>query len=245
MNVVNLQMLGTGDAFSKSYYNNNGLLLGQGYTLLIDCGTTAPAAMRQMGKSFHEIDAVLITHIHDDHVGGLASLAGSMKDHGRKMRLLLSETLVDPLWQHLLQKGLAAKARAERLADMFEIKPLQADRYCELSEDITFKLIRTPHIQGRDSYSLLLNEDVFYSADMTFQPELLLKLVRKEGVRKILHDCQLTGPGHVHTTLKELMSLPEDVRRLILLMHYSDRKPDFEGRTGEMDFLEQHKIYSL
>jgi hypothetical protein len=41
------------------------------------------------------------------------------------------------------------------------------------------------------------------------------------------------------------MTLPEDVQELICLMHYSDEKPEYEGRTGKMKFLEQHSIYSL
>lgn len=61
----------------------------------------------------------------------------------------------------------------------------------------------------------------------------------------ILHDCQLEGSGVMHTTLEELMSLPEDVRRRIKLMHYSDEQPSFVGHTGEMEFLEQHVIYNL
>ncbi|MNW17389.1 hypothetical protein D3C71_2165650 [compost metagenome] len=61
----------------------------------------------------------------------------------------------------------------------------------------------------------------------------------------ILHDCQLGGSGVVHTTLEELMSLPEDVRRIIKLMHYSDEQPQFVGLTGEMEFIEQHVIYKL
>lgn len=47
---LSLQMLGTGNAFAKNYFNNNGLLLADDYTLLIDCGITAPLAMHTIGN---------------------------------------------------------------------------------------------------------------------------------------------------------------------------------------------------
>jgi hydroxyacylglutathione hydrolase len=243
---VSLQMLGTGSAFAKNYFNNNGLLLDEDYTLLIDCGITAPLAIHELGKSFRDVSAILITHIHADHVGGLEELALTLTHkYGDKMTLLLPEPLVQPLWETTLRGGLYPKDVVGSLEDIFDIRPLKPGIQHRLSSAITLELIRTPHIPGKDSYSLLLNNDIFYSADMIFQPDLLLNLVRKRGVRKILHDCQLLGPGYVHTTLEELMSLPEEVRQMIKLMHYSDEKPDFVGRTGEMEFLEQHVLYKL
>lgn len=82
---LSLQMLGTGNAFAKKYFNNNGLLLDENYTLLIDCGITAPLAMHRLEKSFSDVNATLITHIHADHVGGLEELALTLKHvHGKK-----------------------------------------------------------------------------------------------------------------------------------------------------------------
>ncbi|CAH1190693.1 Ribonuclease BN [Paenibacillus auburnensis] len=243
---VNLQMLGTGDAFAKNYYNNNGLLLSRDYTLLIDCGTTAPRAMEKLGRSFADVNAVLITHIHDDHVGGLPELSRLMKTKfGRKMILLIADTLAEPLWESFQKNSPVTAHNPSSLEDAFEVRLLKPGSPHKLSTEIILELIRTPHIRGKESYSLLLGGDIFYSADMIFQPELLLKLVRKQGIRQIFHDCQLKGPGEVHTTLSELLSLPEDVRKMIRLMHYGDHKPQFEGKTAEMTFLEQHVIYAL
>lgn len=49
---LQLQMLGTGSAFAKKNYNNNALLLGDDFTLMIDCGITAPTSLYQLGKKF-------------------------------------------------------------------------------------------------------------------------------------------------------------------------------------------------
>lgn len=242
---VRLQMLGTGSAFAKNYFNNNALLFSGGYTLLIDCGITAPLAMHELGRSFEEIDATLITHMHADHVGGLEELALSLRQKGgRKMTLLLPEPLIAPLWEHTLMGGMYQEGKITRLEDAFDVRPLSAGTVYPLTDELTVRLIQTPHIPGKNSYSLVLNEEVFYSADMTFEPELLERLVR-EGCRKIYHDCQLEGAGVVHTTLEELKSLPSGIRTRISLMHYGDEKPDYVGRTLEMDFIEQHVMYDL
>ncbi len=42
---LELQMIGTGSAFAKTYFNNNALLTDGAFTLLIDCGVTAPLAL--------------------------------------------------------------------------------------------------------------------------------------------------------------------------------------------------------
>ncbi|MUG64731.1 MBL fold metallo-hydrolase [Paenibacillus campinasensis] len=243
---LKLQMLGTGSAFAKKYYNNNALLLDDDFTLLIDCGSTAPLALHEMGRSFNDIDAVLITHIHADHVGGLEELAFMMKmKFKRRIPLYIGEALAAPLWDHTLRGGLYQQGEISCLEDIFDVRPLKPGVKVDISKGITVELIQTRHIPGKDSYSLYLNDRIFYSADMVFDPELLNKLVNERGCELILHECQLQGPGEVHTTLQELLSLPEHIQQRTYLMHYSDDVQDFVGKTGEMEFVEQQKIYEL
>lgn len=242
---LNLQMLGTGGAFAKKYYNNNGLLSAGDFTLLIDCGITAPLSLHQLGTSLDKVNAILITHIHGDHVGGLEELSFRMKYIiGRKPVLYIEGKLAKTLWDNTLKGGMGQDG-VDSLDDFFEVRLLTADQPTSISSNLTVELIQTPHIPGKDSYSLYINNEVFYSADMTFQPDLLHHLVYRRGCRKILHEVQLTGPGEVHTTLQELLSLPKDIREKISLMHYGDEMESFVGQTGEMNFLKQHELYTV
>ncbi|MBA9087043.1 ribonuclease BN (tRNA processing enzyme) [Fontibacillus solani] len=242
---LRLQMLGTGGAFAKKYYNNNGLLYTDDFTLLIDCGITAPTSLHQLGVSLPEIDAILITHIHADHVGGLEEFAFRMKyEFGRKPVLYISEKLIGPLWENTLKGGMSQETITS-LEDVFEVRALKEGMLNQISPSLQIEMIQTPHIPGKPSYSLYLNNEIFYSADMTFQPDLLKELVYERHCRKIFHEVQLVGPGEVHTTLDELLSLPVDIRSMIWLMHYNDNMEDFIKKAGEMKFLRQHEMYTL
>ncbi|MUG89143.1 MBL fold metallo-hydrolase [Paenibacillus timonensis] len=243
---LRLQMLGTGGAFAKRYFNNNALLYAGDFTLLIDCGITAPMALHAIGKPVEDIDAVLITHIHGDHVGGLEELAFRRKfGSGRKPILYVAENLVEPLWENTLKGGLSQDGVIASLHDVFDVRLLAEDRPMLLAPELKVEIIRTPHIPGKPSYSLYFNDEIFYSADKTFQPELLEKLVRERGCQRILHEVQLTGRGEVHTTLEELLTLPSEIQSQTLLMHYGDEMETFLGAIGEMEFLRQHEIYTL
>lgn len=242
---LQLQMLGTGGAFSKKHFNNNGLILTQNFTLLIDCGNTALLALHEIGRSPESIDAIFITHIHGDHVGGLEEFAFYMNlVHQRKPVLYIAEDLVSPLWENTL-KGAMGNGDELSIKDYFEVIPLEKEVTTQISEGLTLKLIQTPHMPGKASYSLVINDDIFYSSDMTFQPQLLYKLVYEEGITQIFHEVQLNGVGRVHTSLQELLTLPGDIQKMISLMHYEDNMADFVRRIGEMKILEQQKIYTL
>ncbi|RAP76907.1 ribonuclease Z [Paenibacillus montanisoli] len=237
-------MLGTGSAFAKTYFNNNALFYTDRHTLLLDCGITALLSLHQLGKSVNEIDALLISHIHADHIGGLEELAFQMKFiFKRKLTLYIHESLVRSLWESSLKGGLLQDECAS-LEDYFDVRPLQTGVKTELLPGFAVEAIRTEHIPNKLSYSFLINDTFFYSADMRFNPELLDRLV-KNGVQTIFHDCQLKPPGAVHTTLDELLSLPQSVQEHVWLMHYDDSKAAYEGKTGVMRFVEQHKRYTF
>lgn len=238
-------MLGTGSAFAKEFNNNNALLTVDGLNLLVDCGITAPKALHEMGYNFNNLDAILLTHIHADHIGGLEELAFQMKFiFGRKPTLYLADTLVTPLWEHSLKGGLQQDA-AETLESFFVVRPLNEGVPHEIFPGFNVELIGTKHIPNKPSYSFLFNDFFFYSGDMVFDPDLLEDLVNSRGVRIIFHDCQLHPPGVVHASLSQLLTLPDSIQERTFLMHYGDDQPEFIGRTGNMRFVEQQRIYSI
>ena len=72
---VTLTILGAGDAFNSGGLNQSAYLMeGAGSSVLIDCGANTPAALETHGKDPNAIDAVLLTHLHGDHLAGLPFL---------------------------------------------------------------------------------------------------------------------------------------------------------------------------
>ncbi|WP_438433467.1 MBL fold metallo-hydrolase [Gorillibacterium sp. sgz500922] len=244
---LNLRMLGTGGAFSKTYGNNNALFEENGFTLLVDCGITAPQALHDMGVELNAIDAILITHLHGDHVGGLEELTFRMKYQlGRKPRLILPKALAAPLWENTLRGGLEyPEDGLTQLSDFYELTLLENRKPAALAPGFLVEALPTRHIPGKPSFSLVLQEKLFYSADMIFDRPLLDEMVHGRGCRYLLHECQFTSPGVVHTTLDELLRLPRDYQEKMYLMHYGDEMEDYAGKTGAMRFLQRRVAYEF
>ncbi len=61
----------------------------QGKLLLIDCGEGTQIALKRLGWGFKEISAILLTHLHADHVAGLPGMLLTIGNSGRREALLL------------------------------------------------------------------------------------------------------------------------------------------------------------
>jgi ribonuclease BN (tRNA processing enzyme) len=67
-----LRFLGSGDAFGSGGRFQACLhLSGPGGTLLLDCGASSLIPMKQAGLDPGAVDAVVLSHLHGDHFGGL------------------------------------------------------------------------------------------------------------------------------------------------------------------------------
>jgi ribonuclease BN (tRNA processing enzyme) len=70
-----LNVIGSSDAFgSGGRYHSSYLLETSKGRLLLDCGANSPLALKRAGITISSIDAVVISHCHGDHFGGLPFL---------------------------------------------------------------------------------------------------------------------------------------------------------------------------
>jgi ribonuclease BN (tRNA processing enzyme) len=69
---VHLQFIGCGDAFgSGGRFNTCFHPVGIRINALIDCGATSLVALNRLAIRRNDIDVILISHFHADHVGGV------------------------------------------------------------------------------------------------------------------------------------------------------------------------------
>lgn len=87
---MRFQVIGCGDAFSSGGRFNTCFLVDASSTrFLIDCGASSLVALNRFGVDPDTIDAVLITHLHGDHFGGLVFILRQATLYGRRTRPLL------------------------------------------------------------------------------------------------------------------------------------------------------------
>jgi ribonuclease BN (tRNA processing enzyme) len=69
---VTVQFLGSGDAFgSGGRFQACILVRADESTFLLDCGASSLIAMRRFDVDPNDIDAIVVSHLHGDHFGGL------------------------------------------------------------------------------------------------------------------------------------------------------------------------------
>jgi len=87
---MKVTFLGCGDAFgSGGRFNTCFMVEDAGTRFLIDCGASSMVAMRKAGVDPNSIDAVLITHLHGDHFGGLVFMLMDAQLMSRRERPLV------------------------------------------------------------------------------------------------------------------------------------------------------------
>jgi len=241
--------LGTGSGFST--LPNTILLLNyRNSRILIDFGFTGLRQLRVNKISPDTIDALIITHMHSDHIGGIEMLSYILKFQFKKKLLIILPHFEFQfmLWDALKNSMKFSIHGVMQMSDYFDVMiARRANKVSNLRfKSHNFTFIKTKHIPGMLSFGVVFsmnNKRVFYTSDMVFDPELLLFVNKKYTPSLIIHDCKTDSAEEgVHATYKQLRTLPQKLKRKMLLIHYDDNflelNPEQDGfigfaRTGE------------
>lgn len=256
--------LGVGSAFAKKSFQSNFLIVKGDTHLLVDVGTRADHALEQLGLSVLDIDNVLITHSHADHIGGLEQLMLMNRYvKQRKPTILINPSYEKILWSQSLRGGCEMNERRNGkglgFSDFWERKRPRKEHHLgrdtELYElgELTIRTFRTRHYpqqakSWRDamySTGVVIDDRVFISGDTQFDADLLLDYASRYSVEEIFHDAQLFTGG-IHAGLEELSGLPEEIKAKTRLYHYGDNFDDHRKavkEAGFKGFAEQAKLY--
>ncbi|MEO5376894.1 MAG: MBL fold metallo-hydrolase [Magnetococcus sp. DMHC-6] len=225
---MKISFIGVGSAFTSYDYWQSNLLIttGDGHNMLIDCGSDARFALLPFGIDHHnlahKIEAVYISHLHADHIGGLEWLAfvSYFTPGAHHPRLFIEESLLPALWKHSLRGGLEwIQGRRMALTDYFQLSPVRAGVPFQWRGAV-FTPILMEHILGSlettvYSFGLIIryqNKRVFFSSDTRFNPILLEKIAKQ--VEIIFHDCETSAfPSTVHSHYNELCTLPLSIKK--------------------------------
>jgi ribonuclease BN (tRNA processing enzyme) len=194
---MQIKFVGTGGAFDIHYTNSSAIVYLNSKKYLIDCGYSVFSKLIEHNL-VNEIDAVLVTHLHDDHVGSLGTLA-FYRFHvlGKKLKVLLPPN--EQYQQKFRQLVAVTIGNCDSYLDFEEIN--QEDI---ISVDTTGK-----HYSCMESFAYIFkdqNEVYAFSGDLA-DPNFLfetLKQLNLAQISTVFHDiCFYQNPTHSY--YKELM----------------------------------------
>ncbi len=242
---LEIVFIGVGSAFSRILHNTNFLIIKGDNHVLVDFGTTGPDALPTItGLGLGDIGVILPTHSHCDHIGGIEQLAlwnryVAMPFSGKpNLSMIISEDYQEILWNMSLRGGMEwnetnQEGKTLTFTDYFTIlRPKITAHQPRLRMDVTvgdihIEIFGTNHIPEQATnagnafitYGVLIDGKIFYSGDTKFDRSLLD--MYHPLAEWMFHDTSFI-PNPVHASLDELRTLPEEIKKKMFLVHYSD-----------------------
>jgi ribonuclease Z len=220
---IRVTLLGTGALVPSIERFGPAILVEAGNSvLLFDCGRGAAQRLGQAGVALKDIDAVLFTHLHSDHLVGLPDVWLTGLALGRKEPL----TMIGPdgtqaMARHLEQafaadiagRGIAQEPAALDAHDIGENVVFQ-------TEDVVVSAFVVDHGAIKPAYGYRVDyrgqRSVVLSGDTRYSEELI---EHAKGVQLLVHEVAAANPELVRTKpalrgILDIHTTPEDAARV-------------------------------
>lgn len=202
---------------------------------LIDCGHTCGRQLHELGLTWSDIDAALITHSHGDHMDGLEVFGYKCRFiWDRRATVIADAAVLAEVWESLepkmrwLKRSRTESTRATQ-EDYFCFRAIGDHALDLVPGRLSVRRVAVPHLPFCNAFGWLLQLAgpagplIRWSGDTTFDPEhrLFDDFDPPRGDR-IFHECSFT-PSYertVHTHVEELRELPPATREGTVLVHH-------------------------
>ena len=164
---MQITLLGTGcPIVHAGRYGPAQIVRGGGATVLVDCGSGATQRLLQAGMSGREIDAVLFTHLHSDHVIDLFQLVMSSWHQGRERPQRVfgppgTYSYVDSVvsvWQSEMERRIEHERRPSALALQVEVNEFAHGHEMEFG-DLRVRAVEVDHKPVRHAFGFVFETD--------------------------------------------------------------------------------------
>ncbi len=223
---MELAVLGSGSAFSDTGHQAACLVDGK---LLLDCGAPVTVLLPRMGVDLAEVETVVISHLHGDHVGQLPTLLAARalaRPEAPPLVVLGPRDLADHL-QQLGELSLGQWFWSRIMADHPPVLREVADGRVERIGAHQLEFFEVEHAQQLHCLAVRVESQVVslgYSGDTTLCPGIR----RLAGsVDHLLCECTgWSGPSPIHLWKEEVeLLMSEFPNTSFLLTHLGERRP--------------------
>ncbi|MBQ8451368.1 MAG: MBL fold metallo-hydrolase [Clostridia bacterium] len=207
-----LTFLGDGGAFDYIRGNTNAFYKSGDELFLIDCGSNAYfEIMKHNLLSGVKHVIILITHLHADHFGGVASLCDYLNVQNIMFNAGIEFDIYYPNYENI-----------ETILSLMLIPNVKSHLHSPSELKNCLRVFDAVHFSNAYSYLLEIDGNkLFYSGDTSVLNEEALKLLIDGKIDYFYHEaCDKQSPYHIG--ISQLADkIPQKLRKKVTLMHIS------------------------
>jgi ribonuclease BN (tRNA processing enzyme) len=192
------------------------------------------------GVHWDDVTDLLVTHIHEDHIGGMTACLARARAKGKKLPLWITRTSLEVLQQRLAYL-------VPDLSNLVEVREILPGEPVCLGEAILISRLNH-HILPSGTLGMKLiwkGRSVGFSGDTKYDEAVISRLNRPELTAEwfadcdlVFHEVELVRPPSVHSYYTEVLKLARQLPGRLVVYHTF-------GNTAPLEMAQEGHWYDL